>query len=170
MNLISKWVWCGGLRPYRCAWVVANGYGTCCCYLLSVMVDFTLLSDIYCSLCWVGRWYLLSTCAFTDPYLYVFFLLIVGCSKRTVVFNSTATRASLHYSGYQGELMLLVWTGSSSSCLDALKFRYGLAFIYFSFLDTHRFSNLRIDVLVVMTSRFWGMISIEFLEVINWFR
>ncbi|TMW80329.1 hypothetical protein EJD97_021325, partial [Solanum chilense] len=47
-------------------------------------------------------------------------------SKGTVVFNSTATLASLHYTGFQGELMLLAWTGSSSSCLDALKFRHGL--------------------------------------------
>ena len=82
--------------------------------------------------------------------------LIVECSKRAVIFNSTATLASLHYSGFQGEIMLLAWTGSSSSCLDALKFRHGLAVMYFSFLDTLRLSNLRIDVLVMMTSRFWG--------------
>ena len=97
-----------------------------------------ILSYIYCFLFWVGRWYLLSTCVCTDPYLYLFSLLIVECSKRAVVFNSTATLASLHYSGYQGELMLLAWTESSSSCLDALKFRHVLAFIYFSFLDTLR--------------------------------
>ena len=57
--------------------------------------------------------------------------LFVECSKRAVIFDSTVTLASLHYSGYQGELMLLAWTGSSSSCLDALKFRHGLAFMYF---------------------------------------
>ena len=55
-------------------------------------------------------------------------LLFVECSKRTVKFNSTATLASLHYTGFQGELMLLAWTESSSSCLDALKFEHGLAF------------------------------------------
>ena len=75
---------------------------------------------------------------------------------------SSSTLASLHYSGYQGELMLLAWTGSSSSCLYALKFRHGLAVNYFSFLDILRFSILRIDVLVVMTSRFWGIIDVEF--------
>ena len=32
----------------------------------------------------------------------------------------------------------------------------------FSFLDILRFSNLRIDVLVMMTSRFWGIIVVEF--------
>ena len=66
------------------------------------------------------------------PYFYVLFsLLIVECSKRTVAFNSTVTLASLHYSGFQGELTLLALTESSSSCLDALKFRHGLAFHLF---------------------------------------
>ena len=37
---------------------------------------------------------------------------------------------------------------------------------YLGFLDTLRFSNLRIDVLVMMTSRFWGMISIEFKKLL----
>ena len=69
----------------------------------------------------------------TDPYFYVFFLLFVECSKRAVVFNSTVIQASLTTSEIQGELMLLAWTGSSSSCLDALKFRHGLAFTCFSF-------------------------------------
>ena len=68
----------------------------------------------------------------TDPYFYVSSLLFVECSKRAVVFNSTATLASLHYTGFQGELILLAWTESSSSYLDALKFRHGLAFTYFS--------------------------------------
>ena len=44
--------------------------------------------------------------------------------------------ASLYYFGYQGELMLLAWTGSSSSSLDALNFRHGLAFTCFSFQNT----------------------------------
>ena len=57
-------------------------------------------------------------------------LLFVEYSERTVVFNSTATLASLHYTGFQGELTLLAWTGSSSSCLDALKFWHRLAIIY----------------------------------------
>ena len=150
MNRIPKWVLIDVLG------VVTKGYGNCKCCMLRMLVDFMILFNIYCFLCWVCRWYLLSTRACTDPYLYIFLLLFVECSKRTVVFNSTATLASLHYSGFQGELKLLAWTGSSSSCLDALKFRHRLAFIYFSFLDTLRFSNLRIDVLVMMTSRFWG--------------
>ena len=96
-NLIRKWVWCGGLSPHRCAWVVVNGYGNCCCHQLSMVVDFMLLSDIYCFLFWVGRWYLLSTCVLYWPLLVCFPLLIVECSKRTVVFNSTATLANLHH-------------------------------------------------------------------------
>ena len=95
-------------------------------------------------------------CLVLTPTFNCFSLIYVECSKLTVVFNSTATLASLHYTGFQGELMLLAWTGSSSSCLDSLNIRHGLAFTYFSFLDTLRFSNLRIDVLVMITSIFWG--------------
>ena len=57
--------------------------------------------------------------------------LFVECSKRAVIFDSTVTQASLTTSEIQGELMLLAWTGSSSSCLDALKLRHGLAFHLF---------------------------------------
>ena len=116
---------------------------TCCCYRLSIVVDlwydviytifyFELADDIYSVLMFV----LTPTCMFLS-------LLFVEYSKRFVVFNSTATLATLQYTGFQGELMLLAWTGSSSSCLDALNFRHGLDFTYFSFLDTLRFSNLR---------------------------
>ena len=53
--------------------------------------------------------------------------LFVECSKRAVMFDSTVTLASLNTPDLQGELMLLAWTGSSSSSLDALNFRHGLA-------------------------------------------
>ena len=53
--------------------------------------------------------------------------LFVECSKRAIVFNSTVIQASLTTSEIQGELMLLAWTGASSSRLDALNFRHGLA-------------------------------------------
>ena len=87
-------------------------------YLIYIVFYLELADDTYSVLVFV-----------LTPYFYVLFsLLIVECSKRTVVFNSTATLASLHYTGFQGELKLLAWTGSSSSCLDALKFRHGLAF------------------------------------------
>ena len=61
------------------------------------------------------------------PTFIIFFLFIVECSKRAVVFDSTVIQASLTTPEIQGELMLLAWTGSSSSSLDALNFRHGLA-------------------------------------------
>ena len=54
--------------------------------------------------------------------------LFVECSKRAVAFDSTVIQASLTTPEIQGELMLLAWTGSSSSCLDALKFQQELDF------------------------------------------
>ena len=112
--------------------VLIDDYSTCCCYMLSIIVDFMILLGIYWFLFWVGRWYLLSTRVLYWPLLLLFSsCLFVECSKRAVIFDSTVTLVGLHYSGYQGELMLLAWTGSSSSCLDALKFRHGLAFMYF---------------------------------------
>ena len=70
----------------------------------------------------------------TDPYFYVFSCLFVECSKRAVVFDSTVIQASLTTSEIQGELMLLAWTGSSSSSLDALNFRHGLAsYVFLAF-------------------------------------
>nr|XP_025883824.1 uncharacterized protein LOC101261775 [Solanum lycopersicum] len=55
-------------------------------------------------------------------------------SKRAIVLNSTVIQASLTTSKIQGELMLLAWTGSSSSSLDALNFRHGLAsYVFLAF-------------------------------------
>ena len=79
-------------------------------------------------------WPMISTqypCFVLTPAFMFSSCLFVECSKRAVVFNSTATLASVHYTGFQGELMLLAWTGSSSSSLDALNFRHGLAFYVF---------------------------------------
>ena len=91
----------------------------------------------------------------TDPYLYFLSLLFVECSKRTIDFDSFATLASLQHIRFQGELLFLAQTGFSPSRLDVLKFGHGPSFYYFSFLSTLRFRNSRIDVLGVMTSRFW---------------
>ena len=90
--------------------------------------------------------------------------LFVERSKRAVVFNSTTTLASLHRVRFQGELLFLARTGFSLiHVLMYLKFRHGLSLVFmFSFLDTLSFSNLRIDVLVMMTSRFWGNDKFEF--------
>ena len=155
-NLFPNWVWCGGLSPHRCVW-------WCCKWFLYLLLSpvkniswfYVIIWNILLS---ILSWPMIPTqysCFVLTPTCNCFSLLFVECSKRAIVFNSTATLASLHHVGSQGELMLLAWTGSSSSCLDALKFRPGLAVYYFSFLDILRFSILRIDVLVVMTSRFW---------------
>ena len=131
MNLFPKWIWYGGLRPHGCTWHYYQWF----LYLLLLPIE-------YCSWFYDIIWYILFSilswpmiptqylCLYW-PLLVFIFLLIVECSKRTVVFNSTATLASLHYTGFQGELMLLAWTGSSSSCLDALNFWHGIAFYLF---------------------------------------
>ena len=90
---------------------MTKGYGNCKRRILSIVVDFMILSDIYCFYFELADDIYSVPVFCTDPYLYVFLLLFVECSKRVVVFNSTATLASLHYSGFQGELMLLAWTG-----------------------------------------------------------
>ena len=60
--------------------------------------------------------------------------LLMECSKRAVMLDSTVTQASLTTSEIQGELMLLAWTGSPSSSLDALNFRHGLAsYVFLAF-------------------------------------
>ena len=114
--------------------VVSKGYGNCKCRMLSTVVDFMILSNIYCFYFELADDIYSVPVFFTDPYLYVFLLLFVECSKRTVVFNPTATLASLHHTRFQGELKLLAWTGSSSSCLDALNSRHGLAsYVFLAF-------------------------------------
>ena len=60
--------------------------------------------------------------------------LFVECSKRANVFNSTVIQASLTISEIQGALMLLAWTGSPPSRLDALNLRHGLAsYVFLAF-------------------------------------
>ena len=60
--------------------------------------------------------------------------LFVEYSKRAIVFNSILIQVSLTTSEIQGEIMLLAWTGSSSSSLDALNFRQGLAsYVFLAF-------------------------------------
>ena len=66
-------------------------------------------------------------CFLLTPIFMFSSLLFVECGKRAVVFDSTVIQASLTTSEIQGELMLLAWTGASSSSLDALNFRHGLA-------------------------------------------
>ena len=70
-------------------------------------------------------------CFVLTPTFIVSSCLFVECSKRAVIFDSAVIQASLSTSEIQGELMLLAWTGSSFTSLDALNFRHGLAFMYF---------------------------------------
>ena len=115
--------------------VVTKGYGNCKCCMLRILVDFMILLNTYCFLFWVGRWYLLNTHVLYWPLLLFFSsCLFVECSKRAVIFYSTVTQASLTTSEIQGELMLLAWTESHSSSLDALNFRHGLAsYVFLAF-------------------------------------
>ena len=124
-NGVEAWVLIGVLG------VVANGSCTCCCHLLSILVDFMLLLNVYCFLFWVGRWYLLSTCSLYWPLLVFSSCCFVECSKCTIDFDSPSTLASLQHIRFQGELLFLARTGFSPSRLDVLKFGHGPFFYLF---------------------------------------
>ena len=124
-NLFPEWVWCRGLSPHGYAW---------CCYQWSLYLLLSPVENIswfyviiwYILLSiWVGRWYLLSTCALYWPLLVFFSLLFVECSKCAIDFDSSATLASLQHSRFQGELLFLDRTGFFPSRLDVLKFGHG---------------------------------------------
>ena len=91
----------------------------------------------------------------TDPYLYFLYCYFVECSKCAIDFDSPSTLVSLQHIKIQGELLFLARAGFSPSRLDVLKFGHGPSFYLFYLLNTLRFRNLRIDVLDVMTFRFW---------------
>ena len=78
--------------------VVTHYLWTYCFQLLRNMVDFMLLSDIYCFLFWVGRWYLLSTCALYWPLLVFVFLFICGVQQtcHRLQLNRNSSQSSLH--------------------------------------------------------------------------
>ena len=114
--------------------VLIDDYSTCCCYMLSFIVDlwyYLIYTVLYFSWPMISTqypWFVLT------PTFMFFFLLFVECSKRAVIFDSTVTQASLTTPDLQGELTLLAWTGSSPSCLDSLNFRHGLAsYVFLAF-------------------------------------
>ena len=130
---------------------------TCCCYRLSIVVDlwydliytvfyFELADDIY------------SVPVFcTDPYLYVSFFVICGVQQtyRRLQLNRNSSQSSLHRISGWANASNLDWIFFFMSwCLEVPAWTSFLFIL--SFLDTFRVSNLRIDVLVMMTSRFWG--------------
>ena len=113
--------------------VPINGYSTCCCYMLSNVVDFILLLDIYCFLFWVGRWYLLSTRVLYWPLLVCFSFVICRVQQtcRRLQLNSNSSQSSpRQFSGWaivpSSDWIL------SHSCLDVLGVRtWTISCIYF---------------------------------------
>ena len=119
------------------------------CVNLTVIVNDIVLVVATCWVSWLILWYywyilisilswpMISTqypCFVLTPTFMFSSCLFVECSKRAIIFNSTVIQASLTTSEIQGELMLLAWTGSSSSSLDALNFRHGLAsYVFLAF-------------------------------------
>ena len=137
--------------------VATKGYGNCKWRILSIVVDFMILSDIYSYLFSVGRWYLLSTCILYWPLLVCFSLVICGVEQTCgrVQLNSNSSQSSPRQISEWAIVPSSEWI-LSHSCLDVLEVRtWTISCICFSFLDILRCSNLRIDVLVMMTSRFW---------------
>ena len=123
-NLFPKWVWCGGLSPHRCAWCCGQWLWYLLLSPVKYLVGFMLLFDIYCFLFWVGRWYLLSTCALYWPLLVIFFFVICGmqqtCHRLRLVRNSSQSSA------YQISGWAIVPSSDwilSHSCLDVLEVR-----------------------------------------------
>ena len=136
--------------------VLINDYSTCCCYMLSNVVDFILLLDIYCFLFWVGRWYLLSTRVLYWPLIVIVFSVICGAQQtyRRLQLNRNSSQSSVHRISGWANASSLDWIFFFMSwCLEVLAWTRFL--FMFSFLDTLSLSNLMIDVLVIMTSRFW---------------
>ena len=128
INLIPKWVWHWGLSPHGWTWwyllmIIVLVVATC--WVLYLIYD-----NIWYILFPILSWPMISTqypCFVLTPTFMFSSCLFVECSKRAFILDSTVIQASLTTSEIQGELMLLAWTGSSSSSLDALNFRHGLA-------------------------------------------
>ena len=127
------------------------------CHLFSIVVDFILLFIIYWFLFWVGQWYLLSTCSLYWPLLVFSSLSFCGvqqaCHRLWLALSSS--KSSAHHSSGWAIIPSSCWILSFMSwCLRISDM--GHLFTCFVFLNTLRFGNLRIDVLDVMTFRFWG--------------
>ena len=77
---------------------MTKGYGNCKCRMLSVVVDFMILSDIYTVLYFELADDIYSVPVFcTDPYLYVFFLIICGVQQtyHHLQLNRNSSQSSL---------------------------------------------------------------------------
>ena len=139
-NLFPKWVWCGGMRPHRCAWccdwwctyfgVVVNG--SCVCCLPSVKYHIWFYIIIQCLLVSILSWPMIPT-------QYVFLVLTPTCifplcsfvewSKCTTDFDSPSALVSLQHIRVQGELLFLARAGFSHSRLHVFEFRTWTIFL-----------------------------------------
>ena len=134
-NTFPQQVWSGGMSPHRCAWwctyygVVVNGSCVCCCHLLSIVVDFILLFNVYWFLFLVDRWYLLSRCSLYWFLLVFSFLFFVECNKCTIDFDSPPALVSLQHIRVQVKLLFLARAGFSHSRLDVFEFQTWTIFL-----------------------------------------
>ena len=117
-------------------------------------------------------WPMISTqylCLYWPLLVFVFF---VNCgvqqTYRRLQLNRNSSQSSSHQISGWANASSLDWIFFFMSwCLEVPAWT---SFLFCSiFLDTLSFSNLRIDVLVMMTSRFWEIIVIE-LVFINEFK
>ena len=157
MNLFPKWVWYGGLSPHGCTWRYYQRF----LYLLLPPVEYCSWFYVItqCILLFILSWPMIPT-------QYVFLVLTPTCMFLFVICGVQQTyhrprlvRNSSQSSAYQISGWAIIpssdWILSFTSCCLEVR-TWTISFTYFSFLNTLRFRNLRIDVLGVMTSRFWG--------------
>ena len=127
-----------------------------------------LLSVEYGSRFYVIIWYILLSilswpmiptqylCLVLTPTCMFLSLLFVECRKRAIDFDSTATLARHQHNQISGWAIIPSSDWILSFRLDVLEVRtWTICLLILVFLNTLRFRNLRIDVLGVMTSRFW---------------
>ena len=139
--------------------VLINDYSTCCCYLLSIVVDFMILSDLYCFLFWVGRWYLLSTCVLYWPLLVCFLFIICGVQQtyRRLQLNRNSSQSSSH--------QILGWSKASSldwifffmsGCLEVLGIMISLSFRSGLLISLMSFKSFTL-FLFLLCLKCWGL-------------
>ena len=158
MNIFPKWVWYGGLSPHGCTWRYS-----------SMILVLVMLPVEYCSWFYDIIWYILlfilSWPMISTQYLCLYWPLLVCflfviCEVQQTYRRLQLNRNSSQSSPRQISGWAIVPSSDwilSHSCLDVLEVQtWTISCNCFSFLDILRFSNLRIDVLVMMTSRIWG--------------
>ena len=98
----------------------------------------------------------------TEPCIFLCFPNM-DCSKCTDEFESPSAPSSLCISGLRVSCSFALGLDSLSHYLMSLVSGHELLYlIYFGVFDTLRLSNRRLDVLVVMTFKFWEKIFSNF--------